>query len=46
MADEELHRVLAFLQTNGYEDAVNAILVQQQQEQQQQLRGGSAGGLG
>lgn len=43
--DEELHRVLAFLQASGYEDAVNAILVQQQQQQHVHQRGASASGI-
>jgi hypothetical protein len=45
MADaSELHGVLRYLQAHGFEDAVNAILVQQQQQQQPQQsrqRGGS-----
>lgn len=47
MADNvapELHGVLAYLQAHGYEDAVNAILVQQQQQSRQhqsRQRGGS-----
>jgi hypothetical protein len=41
--DEQLGQVLAYLQSHGFEDAVNAVLAQQagQQSQQQRVTGGA-----